>query len=225
MPIPVIDLGVLEYGAAYECQKAELERVVAARATEHAVPGVILLVEHDPPVITVSNRPSAREHLIASEAQLEAAGVTVSPTDRGGDITYHGPGQLVVYPIIDLNAFKLGLHDYMRLLESAVIDACAEFGLAGRRDAAATGVWIDRGLHPAAKLCAMGVRVRRWVSMHGLAINVTTNMSHFNLIVACGLAGRTVTSLKAELGDRCPPMEEVKRAVGTQLVRHLEARV
>lgn len=225
MQIPVIDLGRMEYTAAYRRQIAELDRVIASRETPEPSPGVVLLVEHDPPVITISNRPEARSHLIASESQLIAAGVTVAPTDRGGDITYHGPGQLVVYPILDLNAFKLGLHDYMRLLESAVIDACARFSISARRDPAATGVWIDRGLHPAAKICAMGVRVRRWVSMHGLAINVTTNMEHFNLIVPCGLAGRTVTSLETELGDGCPGMDEVKRVVGGELVRHLTARV
>jgi len=225
MQIPVTDLGRMEYAAAYERQKTELERVIAARDWDHPLPGVILLVEHDPPVITVSNRPEARAHLLATEAQLDKAGVTVAPTDRGGDITYHGPGQLVVYPILDLNAFKLGLHDYMRLLESVVIDACTGFGLVTRRDDAATGVWVDRGMHPATKVCAMGVRVRRWVSMHGLAINVTTDLSHFDLIVPCGLAGRAVTSLRAELGERCPAMGEVKRAVAGALVQRLAARV
>ncbi len=228
MQIPVVDLGLMEYAAAYERQKSELDAVIAARDSANPRPGVILLVEHDPPVITLSNRPAARQHLVATDAQLARAGVTVAPTDRGGDITYHGPGQLVVYPILDLNAFRLGLHDYMRLLETAVIDTCGIFGLPARRDPSATGVWVQQQGAPegapAAKICAMGVRVRRWVSMHGLAINITTDLSHFDLIVPCGLIGRNVTSLSRELGDRCPSMESVKQTLAAQLVRRLTER-
>jgi lipoyl(octanoyl) transferase len=229
MQLPVLDLGRLDYARAFARQTAELERVIASRDTPAPCAGVILLVEHDPPVITISNRPAARQHLIATDQQLAAAGVTVAPTDRGGDITYHGPGQLVLYPILDLNAFRLGLHDYMRLLEDAVIDTCAAFGLHATRDAGATGVWIPprdaSAAMGAAKVCAMGVRVRRWVSMHGLAINVTTNLAHFDLIVPCGLAGRAVTSLQRELGERCPSMTEVKRVLGAALRSRLEQRV
>src|SRR5262249_23731675 len=160
-------------------------------------------VEHDPPVITVT--PRAGVNLLASPEALAAAGIEVEETDRGGDITYHGPGQLVVYPILDLNLLKLRLHEYMRMLAAAVIDTCAAFGVRARRDVCATGVWVPRGDADAsngtcgsltdAKICAMGVRVRRWVTMHGLALNVTTDLSHFSHIVPCGLVGRPVTSL------------------------------
>lgn len=205
--LEVVDLGRMGYARADDEQRRVRDRVLAARERGGAC-GALLLVEHDPPVITISRRPGAREHLLATDARLAQLGVTVAETDRGGDITYHGPGQLVVYPILDLNRLGLGLHAYMRMLEGVVIDVCRGFGVEADRDAGATGVWA-RG----AKICALGVRVRRWVTTHGLAFNVTTDLAHFDLIVPCGLAGRTVTSLSAELGDACPAMDEVKRAM------------
>jgi lipoyl(octanoyl) transferase len=247
LPIDVIDLGRVPYADAYAEQCRHHERILAARAADAGPLGAILLLEHEPPVITISRRPGARAHLLASDEQLRLAGVTLAHTDRGGDITYHGPGQLVVYPILDLHRLRIHLHDYMRLLESAVIDACAAFGLAARRDPAATGVWV-RPVPPAppalpsaslpapadadatapaaappAKVCAMGVRVRRWVTLHGLALNVSTNLDHFSLIVPCGLAGRAVTSLLRELGERCPSMAIVKSTLADSLLRHLAA--
>ncbi|MCE7973708.1 MAG: lipoyl(octanoyl) transferase LipB [Leptolyngbya sp. PLA1] len=206
-----IDLGRLGYEAAYAEQCRRVAEVEAGRASGGlARGGFLLTVEHDP-VITVSRRAGAATHLLATPAQLEAAGVKVAETDRGGDITYHGPGQLVMYPILDINLYNLGVHDYMRLLEDAVIDTCGTFGLAVGREQGATGVWTAR--EPRAKVCAMGVRFRRWVSMHGLAINVRTNLSHFGLIVPCGLVGRGVTSLERELGESCPSMDRVREVL------------
>ncbi|CAG0954842.1 lipoyl(octanoyl) transferase [Phycisphaerales bacterium] len=221
----------MAYAPAYDRQVQRVEAVLAARAQSAAPPeppasaGFLLLVEHDP-VVTVSRRPQARQHLIATPELLARHGVSVAETDRGGDITYHGPGQLVVYPILDLNLLNLGLHDYMRLLEGAIIDACAAWGLPTQRDPAATGVWVPpRATHPrhAAKVCAMGVRVRRWISMHGLALNVATNLEHFDLIVPCGLVGRPVTSLSRELGAACPSMDDAKREVVAQLRARINA--
>jgi lipoyl(octanoyl) transferase len=215
-----IDLGRLAYAKAYEVQVATLDRIVAARedASQPAPLGVLLFVEHDP-VITISRRAGAANNLLASADTLRAMGVSVEETDRGGDITYHGPGQLVAYPIVDLNALNLGLHEYMRLLEESVIRTARDLGVHADRDATATGAWVpgSQGA-PAAKLCACGVRVRRWVSMHGLAINVTTNLQHFNLIVPCGLTGRPVTSLQALLGDACPPMPRVRQLLEEHLL-------
>lgn len=201
----------MDYGAAYEEQCRRVAEVEALRAAGGPLRGGFLLaVEHDP-VITVSRRAGAGSHLLATPAQLASAGVAVAETDRGGDITYHGPGQLVMYPILDINLYNLGVHDYMRLLEDAVIDTCGTFGLAAGREQGATGVWTLR--EPRAKVCAMGVRFRRWVSMHGLAINVRTNLSHFALIVPCGLADREVTSLERELGEACPSMGRVREVL------------
>jgi lipoyl(octanoyl) transferase len=201
----VRDLGRMRYADALALQRELQQEVIASRRSDETRSMYLLLVEHDPPVITVSRRRGARRHLTATDGELEAAGVEVAETDRGGDITYHGPGQLVAYPILDLNVLRLRVHSYMRFLEQVVIDALARFGIRGRRDPGATGVWTDSG-----KICAMGVRVSRWVSMHGLALNVTTNLDHFDLIVPCGLAGRAVTSVGALLGDAGPDLETVK---------------
>ena len=217
----VRDLGRMAYAKALELQRRAQRELIESRPQGGGAM-TVFLVEHVPGVITLSRRPTAREHLSADAAQIRAAGVEVAETDRGGDVTYHGPGQLVVYPILDLDVLGLRLHGYMRFLEQIVIDTLAHFGVAGRRDPGATGVWVERGDEATkrrsdggggsggGKICAMGVRVSRWVSMHGLALNVTTNLEHFDLIVPCGLAGRMVTSLERELGDRCPSMEEVK---------------
>jgi lipoyl(octanoyl) transferase len=214
----------MEYQAAYRLQCQHLEEVLEARGTEGAEIGRILLVEHDP-VVTIGRRPGAAMHLVASPELLARRGIAVVETDRGGDITYHGPGQLVCYPIIDLNALAIGLHAWMRLLEDAVIGVCKGFGIQAGREEDATGVWVPQpNGSGVAKICAMGVRVRRWITMHGLALNVTTDLSHFSVIIPCGLAGRPVTSLERELSTRgrcCPPMDEVKRSLAEELRRRL----
>jgi lipoyl(octanoyl) transferase len=212
MPLRILDLGRMAYGPALEAQRREHRAVLASRDAGGAVPGTLILVEHDP-VITVSNRAAALGNLLATPGAVALAGIEIARTDRGGDITYHGPGQLVAYPICDLNLLNLGLHDYMRLLEGAVIDACAALGVTAGRDEKATGVWVTP---PGAKVCAMGVRVQRWASMHGLALNVATNLDHFALINPCGL-GRPVTSLERLLGPRCPSMTRTKEVLTASL--------
>ncbi|MFI4897534.1 MAG: lipoyl(octanoyl) transferase LipB [Phycisphaerales bacterium JB059] len=217
--LSVTDLGRRAYAEAYDLQVQLNADVLARRADPASPPGELLLVEHDP-VITVSRRPGAAEHVLASAELLERHGVDLARTDRGGDVTYHGPGQLVAYPILDLKRLALGIHEHVRLMESSVIDTLARFGVEGMRDPEATGVWV-RTDHGSAKICAIGVRVRRWVTMHGLAINVRPDLSHFGLIVPCGLHGRAVTSLERILGDQAPSMDEVKR----ELARSLQARI
>lgn len=220
--IEVADLGRLGYASGLERQRAEHERVLANREADRRPLASILVVEHDP-VLTVSKRPSARENIIVGSERLSALGIEVHETDRGGDITYHGPGQVVVYPIVDLNRVGLNLHAYMRLLEEAVIRTCLAFGLDADREDGATGVWVPSNAHPGqrAKICAMGVRVRRWVTMHGLALNVSTDLSHFETIVPCGLTGRAVTSLRAELGNDAPTHSDAAQAVCRHLIELL----
>ena len=225
----------MAYAEAFELQRRLQLEVIASRETSDEGRMHLLLVEHDPPVITISRRKSARSNLVATPRMLEDAGVELAETDRGGDITYHGPGQLVVYPILDLNVLNLRLHSYLRFLEQVVIDTIKKFGVEGQRDSEATGVWVggesigegieasgqqgikDRGGRvgdsSSSKICAMGVRVSRWVTMHGLALNVHPDHSHFDLIVPCGLAGRTVTSLRQELEKACPAMSDVKSTI------------
>ena len=204
-------VGAKSYDDGYAMQVARVDEVVAAR-DRGGDQGSIHLLEHSPAVITISRRRDAASHLLARPDRLAADGIEVRETDRGGDITYHGPGQLVAYPNLDLNIFNLGLHDYMRLLEEAVIRACAGWGVTAERDSSATGVWVG-----GSKLCAMGVRVRKWVSMHGLAINVSTNLRHFDHIVPCGLVGRGVTSLQALLGDAAPGVREAGERIAGEL--------
>jgi|JYMV01.1.fsa_nt_gi lipoyl(octanoyl) transferase len=201
------DLGKIPYMRALEKQRA-LQKIVIKNRESTPTPFHLLLLEHEPAVITMSKRAGSKEHLLATESQLKKAGVEVCATDRGGDITYHGTGQLVGYPICDLNALSLRIHSYMRFLESTIIEVLGNFGIEAHRDSCATGVWVGD-----AKICAMGVRVSRWVSMHGFALNVNPNMEHFNLIVPCGLAGRNITSMQLLLGDSCPSMKEVKEVV------------
>ncbi|MDZ4828964.1 MAG: lipoyl(octanoyl) transferase LipB [Phycisphaerae bacterium] len=222
MPLPanphliVRDLGRIGYADALALQQEAHARVVAGRDTA-GEPMTLFLLEHDPPVITVSRRPDAAKHLVATREILAREGVTVAETDRGGDITYHGPGQLVAYPIFDLNRLGLRIHSYMRFLEAVVIAAIADCGVSGDRDSCATGVWVG-----GRKICAMGVRVSRWVTLHGLALNVSTDLRHFDLIVPCGLAGREVTSLAKELGSSAPSMAAVKARLTHHFSREVE---
>jgi len=185
---------------------------------------ILLFVEHDP-VVTVSRRRHAADHLLASSDTLSRLGIDVQPTDRGGDITYHGPGQLVVYPILRLAPFRLTPASYMRLLEQAVMDTLATFGIAADREPGATGVWVHHGTEQqAAKICAMGVRIRRGITLHGLALNVDPNLDHFQTIVPCGLVGWIVTSLKQRLADQTPSMALVKQGLTDSLARRLGER-
>jgi len=208
----VIDLGRMAYIPAWDEQR----RIHDLLLEDPSTPETVLLVEHDP-VITVSQRKSARDHLVTPRQQLTAMGIDVQETDRGGDVTYHGPGQLVAYPIIRLATHGLNVGRYMKLLENAVIRTLATFGITGYLDPSAIGVWVDQPVGPAAKICAMGVRVRRNVTLHGLALNVTTDLSHFATIIPCGLAGRPVTSMQQMLGPSTPAMQVVK----DELVRQL----
>ncbi|MBX3387425.1 MAG: lipoyl(octanoyl) transferase LipB [Phycisphaeraceae bacterium] len=229
--LPVVDLGRMDYESALQRQLDAHARVLAERDAGSVAVGRLLLVEHDPPVITVSNRPTAAANLIATPEALARHGVTVANTDRGGDVTYHGPGQLVTYPIVDLNRLRLPLHTYIRLLEGAIVDVVEGLGHRAGVRPSATGVWVWRdgeGQELPRKIAAIGVRVRRWVTLHGLALNVTTNLEHFGLIVPCGLtgelAGGGVTSLEREAaarGTAVPGMAEVRTRLVSALRRRL----
>jgi lipoyl(octanoyl) transferase len=207
----VIDLGLCPYNDAWRQQEAAHEQVLAGG------PERLLLVEH-PPVITLGRREGVIKHLVASAESLAGIGVELVQSDRGGDITFHGPGQVVAYPIVRLNDHRLSVGGYVRALESAAIATLADFGVAARREEGAVGVWVDDPTAgQPAKICAIGVRIRRGVSLHGLALNVTTDLNYFNLIVPCGLAGRPVTSLRKLLGDAAPDMATVKDRLAARL--------
>lgn len=220
-----IPLQRIGYADGYALQQRHHEQVLASRDTDTPELGRALMIEHDP-VITVTRRPDAPDHILASETLLASHGVALHQTDRGGDVTYHGPGQLVAYPIVDLNRASLRIHEYIRALERSVIDTLGGLEIQAHADPDATGVWVHpqhnfSGDQPA-KVCAIGVRVRRWVTLHGLAINLQPNMDHFNLIVPCGLAGRPVVSIAQILGpENTPAMGELSQRLFDQLQKQL----
>jgi lipoyl(octanoyl) transferase len=203
-----IDLGLIGYAEAYALQ----QRVVAARKAG-AIEDVFLLCEH-PHVIT-QGRNGKREHLLVSEHVLRQKGVEYYETSRGGDITYHGPGQIVGYPILNLSAIRRDVVWYVRTLEEAMIRATAEFGITAQRVAGKTGIWVRAG-GAEEKLAAIGVHISRWVTSHGFAYNVSTDLRNFDLIVPCGIADRKATSLEKLLGRQVEQKE-----VAPRIAKHL----
>ncbi len=204
-----------EPDAADDTWQAEAERAcMTETADADRTVGTVLLVEH-PPVYTLGKSGHA-ENLLVDSARLSELGATFFHIDRGGDITFHGPGQLVCYPILDLEPLGIGLRDYIGALEECVILTVARYGIRADRIAGASGVWLDvQSAHPR-KLCAIGVRSSRFVTMHGFALNVTTDLAWFSRIHPCGFTDRGVASIASETGLR-PPIEEVKRTVVEQL--------
>ncbi len=197
-PIEVRRLGVVPYAEALELQKHLVE---LRKANE--IPDQLLLLEH-PPVITLGVKTrNDRSHVVATPETLKAEGVEVFESGRGGDVTYHGPGQLVGYPILDLRPDRCDVHQYVRDLEETLIRVAAEFGVTAERLPGLTGVWVGNE-----KLAAIGVRIARWITSHGFALNVSTNLAHFDLIVPCGIANKGVTSL-GRLARRSVRMDEV----------------
>lgn len=209
---------MLDYRSAWKKQE-EIHEQVLAGGDE-----VILLVEH-PPTITYGRRAEdSASHLLATPQQLQNLHVEVVPSDRGGDITFHGPGQIVAYPIIRLADHNFSIGAYMKQLQMAAVDALATFHIEGRCEAGSPGVWVHDKLHDdqLAKVAAVGVRVRRGVTMHGLALNVEPDLNFFDLIIPCGLQ-RPVTSLRRVAGMRAPSMEAVKEVLVRCLVSRLTA--
>ena len=202
--IDVRRLGLVSYAEGLELQRALVDDRKAGR-----IPNTLLLLQH-PHVLTIGVKKDGRQHILAAPDLLAARGVEVFETGRGGDVTYHGPGQLVGYPIFDLHPDRRDVHKYVRDLEEVMIRACADYGLAADRVKGMSGTWIRD-----AKIGAIGVRISRWVTSHGFAFNVTTDLDFFKLIVPCGIADKAVTSLAGQLG-RPVPMAEVEDA----LIRH-----
>jgi lipoyl(octanoyl) transferase len=198
--VTVIDLGLIDYKEAWDYQTKLFNDTLKAKGGNEATDNYLLLCEH-PNVYTLGKSGNEKNLLLPLD-QLEEINATYYPINRGGDITFHGPGQVVVYPIIDLDNFFTDIHKYMRLLEESVIQTLADFGIEGGRLKGLTGVWIDVNNSPR-KICAFGVKTSRWVTMHGLALNVNTDLNYFTHIVACGIADKdkTVTSMEKESGQ------------------------
>ena len=198
------DLGQKDYKEVWDFQEALFKKIVDVKIqnrqnqTEEPTNNYFLFVEH--PHVYTLGKSGDLSNLLLSEQQLAAKGAAFYKINRGGDITYHGPGQIVGYPILDLENFFTDIHKYLRLLEEAIILTLGEYGLSCERSPGETGVWLDVGTPFARKICAMGVRASRWVTMHGFALNVNADLGYFDNIIPCGIRGKAVTSLQVELG-------------------------
>lgn len=214
------DLGQKDYKQTWDYQEELFKEIVDLKIqnrkdeTSIATPNFFLFVEH--PHVYTLGKSGDLSNLLLSEKQLEDKGATFYKINRGGDITYHGPGQVVGYPILDLENFFTDIHKYLRFLEEVIILTLAEYNITGTRSEGETGVWLDVGTPFARKICAMGVRASRWVTMHGFALNVNTDLGYFDNIIPCGIRGKAVTSLNVELGVDFVDEEQVKQ----KIVRH-----
>lgn len=217
----VIDWNLIPYSEAWQRQTEWFDALVAAKQSGAEYENRIILCEHSH--VYTLGRSGKENNMLLGEEQLKAIGATLHHIDRGGDITYHGPGQLVCYPILNLEEFGLGLKEYVHLLEEAVIRVLASYGITAGRLDKATGVWLDGDTSRARKICAIGVRSSHYVTMHGLALNVNTDLRYFSYIHPCGFIDKGVTSLQQELGEMTP-MAEVKERLNQQLQELLKLR-
>ncbi len=216
-------LNLLQLGRVAYAESLELQRRLVELRHQERIANTLLLLEH-PPVLTLG-RNSQRENVLASDELLARRGVEIHEINRGGDVTYHGPGQLVGYPIVDLRSFapRLGAVDYVRMLEEVLIRACASYGIVTQRIPKRTGVWtLPGGSIPERKIAAIGVHISRGITSHGFALNVTTDLRDFDLIVPCGISDRTVTSLENEIDTATHAVPTLEQA-GNTIARHFGA--
>jgi len=221
------DLGQKDYKDTWDFQEELFAGIVNQKIQKRETPSIetdnyFLFVEH--PHVYTLGKSGDMSNLLLSEKQLEAKGATFYKINRGGDITYHGPGQIVGYPILDLENFFTDIHKYLRLLEEAIILTLAEYGIESERSQGETGVWLGVGTPFARKICAMGVRASRWVTMHGFALNVNADLGYFDNIIPCGIKGKAVTSLHVELGRKVDE-EEVKQKIVKHFANLFEAEM
>lgn len=222
------DLGLKDYKETWDYQESLFQQILDLKIRNRReglfleTPNYFLFVEH--PHVYTLGKSGDFENLLLNERQLSEKGATFYKANRGGDITYHGPGQIVGYPILDLDNFFTDIHKYMRFLEEAIILALREYGLKGERSPGETGVWFDVGTPFARKICALGVRASRWVTMHGFALNVNADLGYFDNIIPCGIRGKGVTSLNNELGVAEVSMAEVQEKIKAHFLFLFEAR-
>ena len=223
------DLGLKDYKETWDYQELLFQKIIDLKIKNRReetlleTPNHFLFVEH--PHVYTLGKSGDITNLLVDEKQLAARGAQFYKINRGGDITYHGPGQIVGYPILDLDNFFTDIHKYLRLLEEMVILTLAEYGLKAERSEGETGVWLDVGTPFARKICAMGVRASRWVTMHGFALNVNADLGYFDMMIPCGIKGKAVTSLNVELGQKEVSMEEVKKRLLKHFSRLFEAEI
>ena len=222
------DLGLIDYKKCWDYQEELFSGILKEKSknrkenTDNLTNNYLLFCEH--PHVYTLGKSGDEKNLLVNEEYLKSRGATFHKINRGGDITYHGPGQIIGYPILDLENFFTDIHKYLRFLEEAVILTLSDYSLTSERSEGETGVWIDVGTPNARKICALGVKNSRWVSMHGFAFNVNSDLSYFGNIVPCGIIDKKVTSLQKELGKEMD-MEEVKNKLKTHLVRLFEIEI
>lgn len=227
--IQLQDLGFKDYKETWDYQERLFKQIVDTKITNRREGSSVqtqnhfLFVEH--PHVYTLGKSGDISNLLLNESQLQDKGATFYKINRGGDITYHGPGQIVGYPIIDLENFFTDIHKYLRYLEEMIILTLSEYGLEATRSKGETGVWLDAGTPFARKICAMGVRASRWVTMHGFALNVNVNLGYFDNIVPCGIKGKSVTSLNVELNQEKIDESEVKQKLLKHFMTLFEARL
>jgi lipoyl(octanoyl) transferase len=215
------DLGLIDYKKCWDFQEELFAEIVAVKSSNQkenktvSTKNHLIFCEH--PHVYTLGKSGDEKNLLVNEDYLKSRGATFHKINRGGDITYHGPGQIVGYPILDLDNFFTDIHKYLRFLEEAVILTLKEYGLESERSPGETGVWFDVGTPKARKICALGVKSSRWVTMHGFAFNINSDLSYFGNIIPCGILDKKVTSLEKELGGRMD-FEEVKNKVKTHLI-------
>ncbi len=223
------DLGLKDYKETWDYQEFLFQKTVDLKIknrreeTELPTPNHLLFVEH--PHVYTLGKSGDIDNLLVDEKVLSEKGAKFYKINRGGDITYHGPGQIVGYPILDLDNFFTDIHKFLRFLEETVILTLAEYGLKAERSKGETGVWLDVGTPFARKICAMGVRASRWVTMHGFALNVNADLGYFDMMIPCGIKGKAVTSLNVELGQKEVPTGEVKQKLLKHFAELFHARI
>ena len=222
------DLGLIDYKQCWEYQEKLFAEIVERKRgnsrenLNNVTPNYLLFCEH--PHVYTLGKSGDKSNLLVNEESLKNRGATFYKINRGGDITYHGPGQIVGYPILDLDNFFTDIHKYLRLLEEAIILTLKEYGLEAERSEGETGVWFDVGTPKARKICAFGVKTSRWVTMHGFAFNVNSDLSYFENIIPCGIADKKVTSLKKELGKELD-LEDVKKRMLIHIAKLFEMTI
>lgn len=227
--VKLTDLGKKDYKDTWDFQEELFKGILDLKiknrreGTDTSTPNYFLYVEH--PHVYTLGKSGDIENLLLNEKQLTEKGATFYKINRGGDITYHGPGQIVGYPILDLENFFTDIHKYLRLLEETIILTMKEYGLSATRSEGETGVWLDVGTPFARKICAMGVRASRWVTMHGFAFNVNADLGYFDNIIPCGIRDKSVTSLNVELGVDRVDEEEVKEKILKHFTSLFEANI
>ena len=219
------DLGLIDYKEAWDYQEKRFDEILAIKKSNRKnnqnqpTTSFLLFCEHSH--VYTLGKSGDQKNLLVNEAYLKSRGATFYKINRGGDITYHGPGQIVGYPILDLDNFFTDIHKYLRLLEESVILTLNDYGIDSGRSDGETGVWLGVGTSNPRKICALGVRSSRWVTMHGFAFNVNCDLSYFGNIIPCGIIDKSVTSMQKELGKEVP-MHEVKQKLKTYLAKEFE---